>query len=191
MRCRAIGPMLALAILVASLATEAQQPKKAQRIAVLDLNFPPSASTHTSLLDVDAFRQGLRELGWVEGQNIAIEWRWAEGSLERFATLVAELVRLPVKVLVVPNVTTAKLTKQATTTIPIVVVAGGSLLEAGLVASLARPGGNITGVHVRAQELAAKQLELLKQAVPRVTRVAVLGGQSWPSLPPEMEEVAR
>ena len=112
----------------------------------LDLNFPPSASEPTSLLNADAFRQGLHEHGWVEGDTIAIEWRWAEGSLELFATLVAELVRLPVEVLVVPNVTTARLPKQATTTIPIVVVAGGSLLETGLIASLARPGGNITGV---------------------------------------------
>ena len=182
---------LILGLLGTPLPAEAQQPKKVPRIAVLDLNFPPSASEPTSLLNADAFRQGLHEHGWVEGDTIAIEWRWAEGSLELFATLVAELVRLPVEVLVVPNVTTARLPKQATTTIPIVVVAGGSLLETGLIASLARPGGNITGVQMRAGELAAKQLELLKQAVPRVTRVAVLGGLSWPELPRELEEAAR
>ena len=182
---------LILGLLGTPLPAEAQQPKKVPRIAVLDLNFPPSASEPTPLLNPDAFRQELREHGWVEGDTIAIEWRWAEGSLERFATLVAELVRLPVEVLVVPNVTTARLTKQATTTIPIVVVAGGSLLETGLIASLARPGGNITGVQMRAGELAAKQLELLKQAVPRVPRVAVLGGLSWPELPRELEEAAR
>jgi putative ABC transport system substrate-binding protein len=96
-----------------------------------------------------------------------------------------------VEILVVPNVTTATIAKQATTTIPIVVVGGGSLLEAGLVASLARPGGNITGIHTRARELAAKQLELLQQVVPGVTRVAVLGGLSWGGLPPELKEVAR
>jgi putative ABC transport system substrate-binding protein len=167
----------------------AQRPAQVRRIAFLGLNFPPSASDPTPFLD--AFRQGLRDRGWVEGHNLTIEWRWAEGGLERFATLVAELVRLPVEVLVVPNVTTAIITKQATTTIPIVVVGGGSLLEAGLVASLARPGGNITGVHARARELAAKQLELLKQAGPGVTRVAVLGGLSWDRLPRELEEVAR
>src|SRR5262249_39187529 len=128
---------------------------------------------------------------WVEGRTIAIEWRWAEGSLDRFASLVAEVIRLPVEVIVVPSATTASIAKRATTTIPIVAVTGGSLLEMGLIASLARPGGNITGVHMRARELATKQLELLKQAVPSVTRVAVLGGLNWSGIPPELEEAAR
>src|SRR5262245_1221913 len=99
-RTLALLVTLTLGFLVAPLASEAQQPNKVPRIAVLDLRFPPSASESTSLLNADAFRQGLRERGWVEGDTIAIEWRWAEGSLERFATLVAELIRLPVEVLV-------------------------------------------------------------------------------------------
>jgi len=127
----------------------------------------------------------------VEGHTSAIEWRWAEGSFDRFASLVAEVIRLPVEVIVVPTATTAAIAKRATTTIPIVVIAGGALLETGLIASLARPGGNITGIHGRVRELTPKQLELLKQAVPSVTQVAVLGGLQWSEIPPELEEAAR
>jgi putative ABC transport system substrate-binding protein len=112
----------------------------------------------------------------VEGNTIAIEWRWAEGSRDRFAALAAELVQLPVKVLVVQNTTTGLMAKQVTTTLPIVVAGGGSMLESGLVASLARPGGNVTGVHTMGPEINAKKLELLKEVLPTVTRVAVLRG---------------
>lgn len=180
--------LVILTALVLPLVAAAQRPGHVPRIAYLGFNHPTSASEPTPFLE--AFRHGLRERGWVEGHTIAIEWRWAEGSLERFATLVADLVRLPVEVLVVPNAATAEIAKQTTATIPIVVVRGGALLETGLVASLARPGGNITGVHTRTFEMVAKQMELLKQAVPGVTRVGVLGGASWPRLPP-LEEVAR
>jgi putative ABC transport system substrate-binding protein len=182
--------ILVLTALVLPLVAAAQQPAQGRRIAFLGLNFPPAASQPTPFLD--AFRQGLRERGWVEGDTIAIEWRWAEGSLERFATLVTELVRPPVDILVVPNATTAGIAKQATTTIPIVVVGGGTLLESGLVASLARPGGNVTGVAMLGPEIETKRLELLKEAMPGVSRVAVLRGiaphtYEWRA----MEQVAR
>jgi putative ABC transport system substrate-binding protein len=123
---------------------------------------------------VAAFHQRLGELGWVEGQNLTIEWRWAEGSLDRFATLVDEVVRLPVEVLVVPNQTTAQVAQQVTTTIPIVMAAGGT--PGSTIPSLAQPGANITGIVGLNPELSSKRLELLTQAVPRLTRVAVLRG---------------
>ena len=165
---------LVLTALVPPLVAAAQPPAQVRRIAYLGFNYPPSASAPTPFLD--AFRQGLRERGWVEGDTIAIEWRWAEGSLERFATLVAEVIRLPVEVLVVPNATTAVITHKATTTIPIVVTSAGGLLGSGLVASLARPGGNVTGLTNMTDELTLSYLELLKEALPGVTSVAVLQG---------------
>ena len=160
----------------------AQQPGHVPRIAFLGLNFPPAASEPTPFLD--AFRQGLRERGWVEGHNLVIEWRWAEGNLARFASLVADLARLPVDVLVVPNAATAQIAQQATTTIPIVVVIGGSLLEKGLIASLAHPGGNVTGLSSMGPELDAKKLALLKEALPGVTQVAVLRPSGQPRISP-------
>jgi len=128
-----------------------QQPGQVPRIGFLGRNFPPSASAPMRYLE--AFRNGLRERGLVEGDTIVIEWRWAEGSRDRFAALAAELVQLPVKMLVVENATAASMAKKATTTIPIVVAGGGSLLEAGLVGSLARPGGNITGIYDMASQI--------------------------------------
>jgi len=178
------GMIVVLTTLGLPRVTAAQRPGQVPRIAFLGINFPPSTSAPSPFRD--EFRQGLRERGWVEGHTIAIEWRWAEGSFDRFASLVAEVIRLPVEVIVVPTATTAAIAKRATTTIPIVVIAGGALLETGLIASLARPGGNITGIHGRAWELASKQLELLKQAVPSVTQVAVLGGLNWSRFPPEL-----
>jgi ABC-type uncharacterized transport system substrate-binding protein len=159
-------------------------------VAFLELNFPPLPAEPTPFLD--AFRHGLRERGWVEGHTIAIEWRWAEGSAERFASLVAEVSRLPVEVLVVPNATTAKMAKQAMTTIPIVVVAGGTLIEMGLIASLARPGGNVTGLSTMSDELTLTHLELLKEVLPGITRVAVLRGLApYDTIWPRMEVTAR
>jgi putative tryptophan/tyrosine transport system substrate-binding protein len=164
--------LVVLTTLRLPLVAAAQWPGHVPRIAFLDLNFPPSTSEPSPLLD--AFRQGLRERGWVEGHTIAIEWRWVEGSLERFASLVAELIRLPVELLVVPNTQTARIAKEATTTIPIVVVAGGGLDT--LVGSLARPRENVTGLATMTPELTLTHLELLKDALPGVTRVAVLQG---------------
>jgi ABC-type uncharacterized transport system substrate-binding protein len=121
----------------------------------------------------EAFRQGLRELGYVEGQTVTLETRWAEGHLERFPELIAELVRLKVDVLVVGNSPAALAAKDATQTIPIVMFAGDPVVL-GLVSSLARPGGNVTGQSYLNVELNSKRLELIKQLVPELTRVAVL-----------------
>jgi len=184
------GMLVALAILVFPLLAAAQQPGHVPRIAFLDFNYPPAAAEPPPLLD--AFRHGLLEHGWVEGHTIAIEWRWAEGSLERFAHQVAEMIRLPVEMLVVPNAQTASIAKRATSTIPILVLGAGTLLETGLVASLARPGGNVTGLTVMSTELALTHLELLKEALPGVTRVAVLQGLApYNSTWPRMEATAR
>jgi ABC-type uncharacterized transport system substrate-binding protein len=174
MPCRTIGltAILALALLMASLAGGAQRPPEVRRIAVLGLTPAPPASALPPV--VTAFQQHLRELGWVEGQNLTIEWRWAEGSLDRFATLVEEMVRLPVEVMVVPSQVTGQLAQKATTTIPIIIVGGGSLAQN--VPSLARPGGNVTGFANLGPELWTKRLELLTQVVPGLTRVAVIRG---------------
>src|SRR5262245_30428855 len=181
------GLLIVLVILGLTRGFAAQEPGHVPRIAFLDLNYPPAAGEPTPLLD--AFRHGLREHGWVEGHTIAIEWRWAEGSPERFAALVAEVLGLQVAVLVVPNSRTTWIAKRATSTIPIVVVGGGGMLTNGLVASLARPGGNVTGLATLSPELTLKHLELLKEAVPGVTRVAVLQALSsysnspiWPQM---------
>ena len=123
---------------------------------------------------VEALRAGLRDLGYVEGKNIVIEYRWADGKYDRLPDLAAELVRINVDVLVTSGTPGVRAAKQATTTIPIVMAASGDAVATGLVASLARPGGNITGSAFFSPELSAKRLELLKEAVPRVTQVAYL-----------------
>jgi putative ABC transport system substrate-binding protein len=154
------------------LAVEATPRAKLARIAILGLTSAPPAAALPP--EAAAFHRGLRELGWIEGQNLTIERRWADGSLERFATLLDEVVRLPVEVLVVPNQTTGQLAQQATTTIPIVIVGGGALAQS--VPNLAQPGGNVTGFATLGPELAAKRLELLTYVMPGLTRVAVLRG---------------
>jgi putative ABC transport system substrate-binding protein len=188
MTCRTLGLLvtLALSIFVALVAASAQPRAKPARIAFLGLSPEPPASARPPA--VAAFQQHLRELGWVEGQNLTMEWRWAEGSLERFTTLVEEVVRLPVEVLVVPNQTTAELAQKATTTIPIIIVGGGALAQR--VPSLARPGGNVTGFANLGPELAPKRLELLTHAIPGLTRVAVLRGLAPQTLELEAMEVA-
>lgn len=149
--------------------TDAQQPTKVYRIGVLTSG---SASTHKSR--IDAFRQGLQELGYVEGKNIVLEYRYAEGKRERYADLAAEMVRLKPDVIVVGSVGFTTAAKQATSTIPIVVGGAGDLVGSGLVASLARPGGNVTGSTDISPDLSGKRLELLKEAVPKMRRVAAL-----------------
>jgi putative tryptophan/tyrosine transport system substrate-binding protein len=188
MTCRTLGLLatLALSMFVALVAASAQPRAKPARIAFLGVGSAPPVSALPPL--VAAFQHGLRELGWVEGQNLTIAWRWAEGSLDRFATLVEEVVRLPVEVLVVPNQTTAELAQQATTTIPIIIVGGGALAQR--VPSLARPGGNVTGFASLGPELAPKRLELLTHAIPGLTRVAVLRGLAPQTLELEAMEVA-
>jgi putative ABC transport system substrate-binding protein len=121
-----------------------------------------------------ALRAGLRDLGWVEDKNIHIEWRWAEGNYDRLPALADELLRLDIDVLLTHGTAGALAAKKATSKVPIVITAVGNMLELGLVASLSRPGGNITGLSLFAAELAAKRLELIKEAVPSLTKVAML-----------------
>jgi putative ABC transport system substrate-binding protein len=165
----------AMLILAGFCFAEAQQPKKAARIGFLTTATRAGAAHLT-----EAFLQGLRDLGYVEGQNIAIEYRWADGNFERLPELAAELVRLKVD-LIVATVTQASLAaKNATATIPIVMVAVGSPVEAGLIASLARPGANITGTSTMADEVVGKQLGLLKETLPKISRVAALWNPNNP-----------
>jgi len=146
---------------------QAQQPKKVPRIGYLAGD--PQAPSH------EAFRQGLRDLGYVEGQSILIEWRFAEDKPDRFPQLATELVRLKVDVIVAANAAALGALKQATTTIPIVMESyGGDPVADGIVTSFARPGGNITGVTPLDPELSGKQLELLKEILPKLSRLAVM-----------------
>jgi putative tryptophan/tyrosine transport system substrate-binding protein len=169
---RTIGLLvtLTLAILVAPLATEAQPVGKVWRIGVLQA-FSPAVSEPF----VEAFRQGLRELGYVEGQNLAGEYRWAHGQVEALPALAAELVRLPVDLLFAGSTASSLAARDATQTIPIVFVGVADPVGTGLVASLARPGGNITGRSTQNAELGPKRLELLREVSPRkVSRVGVV-----------------
>ena len=158
-------------LLVAPLAAEAQQPGKLHRIGFLS---PASPSDLRSQRFLEAFRNGLGELGYVEGQNIGIESRWAAGKYERLPGLAAELVRLKMDVIVTAAVPAIRAAKEATDTIPIIMAVVVDPVATGLVASLARPGGNITGLSIMTPELVGKQLEMLKEVVPKASRVAVL-----------------
>ncbi len=155
--------------------SEAQQPKKVPRIGFLGGTAPSTVAAR-----VEAFRQGLRELGYVEGKNIVIEYRYAEGKLDRLPALAAELVRLKVDVIVTGGPSATRPVKEATVTIPIVMAQDSNPVGNGFVASLARPGGNITGLSSYSTELNGKRLELLKEIVPRLSRVAVLGTSTEP-----------
>jgi putative tryptophan/tyrosine transport system substrate-binding protein len=175
MRLSAIGLIFALAIFVAPLATEAQQQGKVFRVGALTPAFPISEPYPP----LEAFRQGLRDLGYVEGQNLVIEYRYAEG-FERLPELAAELVRLQVEVIVASGVPAIRAAQHTTRTIPIVMAGTADPVAAGVVASLARPGGNTTGLSFLSAELPGKRLELLKEAVPQSTRVAVLAKAAGP-----------
>jgi len=153
----------------------AQQPTKIPRIGLLFTATPSAAAAR-----IEAFRQGLRELGYVEGKNILIEQRYAEGQLNHMNELAAELVRLKVDVIVTIGPAATRPAKEATTAIPIVMGVDDDPVGNGFVASLARPGGNITGLASLAPEIGGKQLELLKEIVPRLSRVAVLGTSTQP-----------
>jgi len=162
---------LASGFLAAPLSPQAQPAAKVPRIGYLVTGQLESPETQVLL---DAFRQGLRERGYVEGQNILIEYRTASGKIERFASLATELTRLRVDLIVAANTPAARAVRQVTTTIPIVAPVMGDPVGDGLVASLARPGGNITGLTFLGPELVPKRLELLKEALPKVSRVAAL-----------------
>jgi ABC-type uncharacterized transport system substrate-binding protein len=163
---------------------EAQQPKKVPRIGWLTGGF---LSVNTARQQ--AFRQGLSELGYVEGKNILIEWRGADNIRERGSALAEELVRLNVDVIVTAGSGTTRLAKEATSTIPIVMASDDDPVGNGFVASLARPGGNITGLSQLSPELSGKRLELLKEVVPKLSRVAVFGTSNNPGNPLELKEV--
>ena len=167
---RLIGLVLALAL--APLVAEAQPAEKLARIGYLSLG--SAADTPKALL------QGLRELGYVEGQNLVIEYRYAEGKAERLPDLAAELVSLKVDIIVAGGTPPPLAAKRATTTIPIVMTSAGDPVGSGLVASLAKPGGNVTGLSTFTRDLAAKRLQLLKEVVPVISRVAVLWNAANP-----------
>jgi ABC-type uncharacterized transport system substrate-binding protein len=170
MRLSTIGLILILSLLTALPAADAQQRGKVPRIGVL----LPGSPTPEYERRLDAFRQGLRELGYSDMQNILLEYRWAHAQYEHMADLVAELLSLKVDVLVIDSTRAGLAAKSATSTIPIVLAVVGDPVGTGLVESLARPGGNITGMTLIAPELSAKRLELLKDMVPTAARVAVL-----------------
>jgi putative ABC transport system substrate-binding protein len=160
--------MLILFILASVYPAGAQQPKKVPRIGYLSGSSPSADAARA-----DVFRQGLRELGYVEGKNILIEYRYAEGKLDRLFDLATEMVRLNPDVIVVSSTEFGAAAKRATSTIPIVVI-GGDVVGAGLVSSLARPGGNVTGLTAISTDLSGKRLELVKDVVPKLSRVGVV-----------------
>jgi putative ABC transport system substrate-binding protein len=155
-----------LSLLAASLAAEAQSAGKAHRIGVL--------SSGSLASEQEAFRESLRQLGWVEGQNVTIKYRSVDGQLDRIATVAADLARLDVDVIVAHSAAAALAAKQATSTIPIVFVLVADSVGDGLVTSLARPGGNLTGLTTLSRELAGKRLQLLVETISKVSRVAVV-----------------
>ena len=175
-RRRFLGTMSA-GLVAAPLATEAQRAEEVPRVGYINPGFP---SDPLRMRRLEAFRQGLRELGYAEGRNIALEPRWAEGKYDRYPAIAADLVRLKVRVIVTIGGAATKAAKQVTKTIPIVMSLVTDPVESGLVGSLARPGGNVTGTSMMAPDLAGKQFELLKQAVPEVSRVAVLWNPANP-----------
>jgi putative tryptophan/tyrosine transport system substrate-binding protein len=177
MNKRKLGSFALCMMLIAlCVPAEAQQPTKIPRIGYLDTSGDPSAPSGR----LEAFRQGLRDLGYIEGKNILVEPRYAEGQLDRFPSLVAELVQLKVDVLIVSALPAIRAAQQATKTIPIVMVTTQDPVATGLIDSLARPGGNMTGLATLGRELSGKRLELLKETVPRLSRVGVFWDENAP-----------
>lgn len=172
------------ALLATPVASFAQQPARLVRIGVLAV---PSAANYASR--TDALRAGLRDFGYVEGKNTHIEFRSAEGKFDRLPELAAELVREKVDVIVTAGTPAIRAAKQATATVPIVIAAVGDAVAGGLVASLSRPGGNITGSTYFAPELAAKQLQLIGEALPQTMRVAVVVNPGNPAMGPTLRAV--
>jgi putative tryptophan/tyrosine transport system substrate-binding protein len=170
-----LGWLLTTILLAASSSAQAQQPAKVPRIG-----FYLDGTASAVATRIEGFRQGLRELGYIEGKNIIIELRSAEGKPERRSEIAAELVRLKVDLIVSAGPTGTRALKEATSTIPIVMGQDTDPVGSGFVATLARPGGNITGLSALAPEMSGKQLELLKQIVPKLSRVAVIGNSTNP-----------
>ena len=173
-----------VAVLVAPLTTDAQPVQKVPRVGVI-------GEGSASATYLAAFRQGLRELGYIEGHNIVVEYRYAHGQLDQVAKLAADLIRLDVDVLVVGGTVSTRSAKAATTTVPIVFTLAGDPVGSGLVASLARPGGNATGLSNVMAELSGKQLEILKTAMPQVSRVGVLHNPASPTHRSALDDARR
>ena len=184
MAIKAIIVLLVGLALASAHPAQAQQPKKVPRIGFLTAT---SASSQAPRLE--AFRQGLKQLGYFEGKNIAIEYRFAEEKLDRVANLAAQLVHLKVDIIVTGGGTSTRAAKEATVTIPIVMGFDNDPVGSGFVASLARPGGNITGLSTLSPEISGKQLELLKEIVPKLARVAVFGNSSAPDNAQALKEI--
>jgi ABC-type uncharacterized transport system substrate-binding protein len=168
---RVIAVVLAVSLILAPVAAEAQQAGKVSRIGYLSIASGQSPRT-------EAFRQGLRELGYIEGTNITIEYRFARGKADRLRDLATELVDLKVDLIVTGGPTATRAAQQTTRSLPVIMAWGGDPIEAGFVASLARPGGNLTGLTSMASELGGKRLALLKEVVPKMSRVAVIWNPS-------------
>jgi len=166
------------------LSARAQQAARRPTIGYMGVNTPVVESQRTA-----AFVQRLRELGWIEGRNVAVEYRWAEGRNERFAEIAAELVQLKVEVIVTAGTAAVVAAKQATSVIPIIFALGGDPVGTGLVASLARPGGNVTGLTQQSTDLAGKRVELLREVVPGLGRLATMANIGNPLAVLEMREV--
>jgi putative ABC transport system substrate-binding protein len=176
MRLIGLAVILVVGLTLVSLGAEGQQAGKVYRIGWLSPGSPPAQPSRT----VSAFQQALRDLGYVEGQNLVIEYRYGEGSQERLNYMAAELVRLPVDLIVAGNAPGTRAAQHATRTIPIVMTNTPDPVGEGFVASLARPGGNTTGLSAMRTELVGKQLALLKETVPQSTRIAVLANPAQP-----------
>jgi putative tryptophan/tyrosine transport system substrate-binding protein len=169
-RAAASSILVSVMLLAVGMIASAQQPKKVPRIVYLSNSFQFADSAR-----YEAFRRGLRELGYVGGKNVVIEYRSSDGKPDRLPALLAELVRLNVDVIVTGGPSVTRVAKEATVTIPIIFAQDGDPVGSGHVASLARPGGNITGLSTLSPELSRKRLELLKEIAPKLSRVAVLG----------------
>jgi len=183
MNKKIVGVVLATVILAFFHLVEAQQPGKVPRIGYLT-----GVSLSADSPRFEGFRQGLRELGYVEGKNIIIEYRYADGKFDRLPALAAELVRLKVDIIVSAGATATRAAKEATVTIPIVMAQDPDPVGSGFVASLARPGGNITGLSSLTADLSGKRLELLKEILPKLSRLAVLGTSASPGMAQQLRE---
>jgi putative tryptophan/tyrosine transport system substrate-binding protein len=183
MKKAALPSILVAVLLAVGVTAEAQQPTKVARIGIL-FGASPSANAGRG----EAFRKGLHDLGYIEGKNIVIEDRYAEGKLDRLPALIAELLRLSVDLIVTAGPAVTRPVKEATSTIPIVMAFDSDPVGSGFVASLARPGGNVTGITLLSRGLGSKRLELLKEAVPKLARVAVLYDPAIPGIVHEVKQ---
>jgi putative ABC transport system substrate-binding protein len=185
LRRREFITLLGGAVVALPLAARAQQPVlKPRTIGFLGASSPAAWTQWTT-----AFVQRLRELGWIEGRNVAIEYRWAEGRSERFPEIAAEFVRLKVDVIVTAGIASVNAAKQATSVVPIVFALANNPVGGGLVASLPRPGGNITGLSLQHTDTVSKRLELMREAIPDLRRLAIMANVGFPDAVLEMDEV--